>query len=78
MNYSTITKGKHLMLTKEKIEYRISVLQEQHNSLDKTIDDTPVSNENEFEIENLKKKRLSIKDEIVRLVFELRRIENEV
>ncbi len=66
------------MLTKEKIEYRISVLQEQHNSLDKTIDDTPVSNENEFEIENLKKKRLSIKDEIVRLVFELRRIENEV
>ncbi len=78
MNYSIITKGKYLMLTKEKIEYRISVLQEQHNSLDKTIDDTPVSNENEFEIENLKKKRLSIKDEIVRLVFELRRIENEV
>jgi hypothetical protein len=66
------------MLTKEKIEYRISVLQEQHKNLDKTIDSLYVANTDDLEVQALKKKKLSIVDEIVRLVNELRRIENEV
>ncbi len=66
------------MLTKEKIEYRISVLQEQHKNLDKAIDSLYVANTDDLEVQTLKKKKLSIVDEIVRLVNELRRIENEV
>ncbi len=66
------------MLTKEKIEYRISVLQEQHKNLDKTIESLYIVNTDDLEVQALKKKKLSIVDEIVRLVNELRRIENEV
>lgn len=66
------------MLTTEKIQYHIACLEEQHRSLDKTIIALYRLNENDLQLEALKKKKLSIKDEITRLVIQLRQFENEV
>lgn len=66
------------MLTKEKLEYHISHLQEQHRNLDKVINAMYRLNENDLQLDILKKKKLAIKDEIVRLANQLRQLENEV
>jgi hypothetical protein len=53
------------MITKEKLEHHIKHLQEQHAILDKQIDEAEQSGHfNDDELNNLKKKRLSIRDEI--------------
>lgn len=53
------------MITKEKLEHHLSHLKEQHSTLDKQIDhmeDTGIFEDEELHL--LKKKRLSIKDEM--------------
>ena len=53
------------MITKEKLEHHISHLQEQHAALDKQIDLMESNGHfTDDELNNLKKKRLSLKDEI--------------
>ena len=65
------------MLTREKIEFHISHLQEQHRSLDKTIEAMYRLKEDDLQSEALKKKRLAVKDEIVKLVNDLRQLDSE-
>lgn len=53
------------MITREKLEHHISHLQEQHAVLDKQIDHMEqTGNYVDGDINDLKKKRLSLKDEI--------------
>jgi uncharacterized protein YdcH (DUF465 family) len=52
----------------EKISYHIIVLEEQHAELDKRIDQMELSGKyTDSELSPMKKERLRIKDEIVRL-----------
>jgi hypothetical protein len=52
------------MITKEKIEHHIRALQEKHDELDKEIQLLYSMHENDFAIENLKKTKLHLKDQI--------------
>jgi hypothetical protein len=52
------------MITKEKIEHHIRALQEKHDELDKEIQLRYSMHENDFTIENLKKSKLHLKDQI--------------
>lgn len=53
------------MITKEKLEHHISHLSDQHAIIDKTVDLMEKSgNFNDDELNNLKKKRLALRDEI--------------
>lgn len=54
------------MLTKEKLEHHISHLQEKHNKVDKDIIELYNEHGNDMKIENLKKVKLHIKDEIAK------------
>ena len=54
------------MITKEKLENRISFLQEKHDILDKQVQELYEHHGDDREIEMLKKHKLQIKDEIVR------------
>jgi hypothetical protein len=52
------------MITKEKLEHHIKHLQEKHDALDKEIQMLHGLHENDFKLENLKKIKLHLKDEI--------------
>jgi hypothetical protein len=52
------------MLTREKIEYHISYLEEKHRKIDEDIDVLYNQHGNDLKIETLKKIKLHIKDEI--------------
>jgi hypothetical protein len=52
------------MITKEKIEHHIRALQEKHDELDREIQSRYSMHENDFAVENLKKEKLHLKDQI--------------
>ena len=52
------------MITKEKIEHHISHLQEQHDQLDRHIKELYEHRADDLKVEELKKKKLHLKDEI--------------
>lgn len=52
------------MITKEKLEHHISHLQEQHDQLDKQIKELYSHHADDFKVEELKKKKLHLRDEI--------------
>lgn len=52
------------MITKEKMQHHISHLKEQHDVLDKQIQDLYNHHANDFKVEDLKKKKLKLRDEI--------------
>lgn len=52
------------MITKEKIEHHINHLQDQHDQLDRQIKELYDQRANDFKVEELKKKKLYLKDEI--------------
>ncbi len=60
------------MLTREKLEHHIKHLQEQHDVLDKEIQELYKQHEEEFKLEKLKKQKLNIKDDIERIKRQLR------
>lgn len=55
------------MLTREKLQHHINHLQEQHDSLDKKIQDLYFHHADDFKVEELKKQKLNLKDDIERL-----------
>jgi hypothetical protein len=52
------------MITKEKIENHMKVLQEKHDILDKEIKDAYMDNVGDLQVEKMKKQKLKLKDEI--------------
>jgi hypothetical protein len=52
------------MITAEKLKHHISHLQEQHDLLDKQIQDLYAHHADDFKVEELKKKKLHLRDEI--------------
>ena len=52
------------MITAEKLKHHISHLQEQHDALDKQIQELYSHHADDFKVEELKKKKLHLKDEI--------------
>jgi hypothetical protein len=52
------------MITREKLEHHIKHLQEKHDKLDKEIQTKYQLHEEDLKLENLKKEKLFIKDEI--------------
>lgn len=72
--YEHLKKGKLAMaLNREKLEHHISHLKELHMILDKKIDEQTRSGHfSDPELEDLKKQRLNIKDQITRFEREAR------
>ena len=54
------------MITPEKIKHHIAHLQEQHDALDKQIQELYAHHTDDFKVEDLKKKKLHLRDEIER------------
>lgn len=54
------------MITPEKIKHHIAHLQEQHDELDKQIQELYKHHTEDLKVEELKKKKLHLKDEIER------------
>lgn len=54
------------MITPEKLKHHISHLQEQHDDLDKQIQELYEHHTEDLKVEELKKKKLHLKDEIER------------
>ena len=52
------------MITREKLENHMIVLQEKHDLLDKEIRDAYMDNVGDLEVEKMKKQKLKLKDEI--------------
>ena len=52
------------MITREKLENHMKVLQEKHDLLDKEIRDAYMDNVGDVEVEKMKKQKLKMKDEI--------------
>lgn len=52
------------MITKEKLEHHIKHLQEKHDKLDKEIKDMYIDNTSDLIMEQAKKKKLKLKDQI--------------
>ena len=52
------------MITREKLENHMIVLQEKHDLLDKEIRDAYMDNVGDLEVEKMKKQKLRLKDEI--------------
>lgn len=52
------------MITKEKLEHHIKHLQEKHDKLDREIKDMFIDNTSDLIMEQAKKKKLKLKDQI--------------
>ena len=57
-----------------KLIHHIEVLKEKHDELDRKIEDLYAHRANDFEVENLKKQKLKLKDEIQQNQTKLNRL----
>lgn len=55
------------MLDRQKLEHHIKHLQEQHDRLDREIKELYDHHTDDFKVENLKKQKLNIRDDIERI-----------
>lgn len=60
------------MLTKEKLEHHIKHLQQEHDDLDRQIQDDYAKHSDDRLVQILKKKKLNLKDEIERFKQQLK------
>jgi len=54
------------MITKEKLQHHIKALQEKHDKLDKEVKDMFIDGTSDLIMENAKKRKLKLRDEIER------------
>ena len=65
------------MITKEKLEHHKAHLEDQHNDLHKRIEVAEIENARDDLVQNMKKKKLALKDEIEKLEKQIQELDNE-
>lgn len=64
------------MITVEKLQHHIIALEEKHKNISKEVDTLQNTHGNELKLENLKKIKLHLKDEIIKHQNQIKELEN--